>query len=180
MILVLHAHPYPATSRAGAALLDAVRDLPSLEVRSLYDRYPDFDIDPAAERAALEAAHLVVWTHPIYWYSVPALLKHWFDVVLVRGWAYGEGGTKLRGKPCLWVPTAGGDGQAYTPEGRHRHPFEAFVPVVEQTARYCGMHWLRPLVVQGAHSMPEHELKATARQLRHRLERFIAEKPVHA
>ena len=180
MILVVHAHPYPATSRAGAALLKAVRDLPSLEVRSLYDRYPDFDVDPVAERAALEAADLVVWTHPIYWYSVPALLKHWFDVVLVRGWAYGEGGTRLRGKPCLWVPTTGGDGEAYTPQGRHGHPFEDFVPVVEQTARYCGMRWLPPLVVQGAHSMPADALEAKARELRDRLERFALESAPHA
>ena len=180
MILVLHAHPYPATSRAGAALLQAVRDLPGVEVRSLYDRYPDFDIDPVAERAALEAADLVVWTHPIYWYTVPALLKHWFDVVLIRGWAYGEGGTALHGKPCLWVPTAGGDDEAYTSAGRHKHPFEAFVPVVEQTARYCGMHWLPPLVVQGAHSMPAEALEAQAREFRARLERFAHGKHGHA
>jgi glutathione-regulated potassium-efflux system ancillary protein KefF len=61
-------------------------------VHSLYDLYPDFDIDVDAEQAALKHADLVVWMHPIYWYSVPAMLKHWFDVVLLRGWAYGEGG----------------------------------------------------------------------------------------
>ena len=59
MILVLHAHPYPRTSRAGAALLAAIRDLPSLEVRSLYELYPDFDIDVAAEQAALERADVL-------------------------------------------------------------------------------------------------------------------------
>src|SRR6185295_5505982 len=64
MILVVHAHPYPKRSRAIAALLAAVRDLPGLEVRSLYELYPDFDIDHAAERAALEKAKLVIWLHP--------------------------------------------------------------------------------------------------------------------
>ena len=79
MIYLVFAHPYPSQSRANRALFDAVRDLPGVEVCSLYDRYPDFDIDVAAEQAALARAQLVLWMHPVYWYSVPALLKHWFD-----------------------------------------------------------------------------------------------------
>ncbi|WP_294260770.1 NAD(P)H-dependent oxidoreductase [Propionivibrio sp.] len=75
MILIVRAHPYPQRSRAGRALLEAVHDLPDLEVRSLYDLYPDFDIDVAAEQAALARADLVVWLHPIYWYSAPAMLE---------------------------------------------------------------------------------------------------------
>ena len=35
MITLIHAHPYPARSRAVAALLAAVRDLRNVEVRSL-------------------------------------------------------------------------------------------------------------------------------------------------
>ena len=98
MILVILAHPYPRRSRACAALVEAIRDLPGLEVRSLYDLYPDFDVDRAAEQAALERARLVVWLHPLFWYTVPALMKHWLDEVLVRGFAYGPGGTALAGK----------------------------------------------------------------------------------
>ena len=108
MILVVYAHPYPARSRACAALLEAIRGAERVEVRSLYDLYPDFDIDGDAERHALEGARLVVWLHPFYWYSVPALMKHWFDHVLIKGWAHGEGGRALAGKDCLWVTTTGG------------------------------------------------------------------------
>ena len=110
MITVVYAHPYPSRSRACAALLSGVADVDGLEVRSLYELYPDFDIAPLAERAALERARLVVWLHPLYWYTAPALLKHWFDQVLVRGWAYGQGGTALHGKDCLWVTTTGAGG----------------------------------------------------------------------
>ena len=168
MILVVHAHPYPRTSRAGAALLEAIRDVPTLEVRSLYDLYPDFDIDVRAEQAALERARLVALMHPLYWYSVPGLLKHWLDEVLVGGWAHGKGGTALRGKDCLWITTAG-DVESYTAEGRHHHRFEDFVPVVEQTARYCGMNWLKPFIVHGAHQIGDDELRAKARDLRAQL-----------
>ena len=169
MIVVVHAHPYPARSRAVAALLAAIADVPGLQVRSLYQLYPDFDIDVAAERKALEGAGLVVFLHPIYWYSVPAMLKQWFDVVLVKGWAYGEGGTALAGKPCLWAVTTGGDEQAYTPQGRHGRAFADFAPVVERTARYCGMRWLEPFVAHGAHLVDEAALREAAQRLRDRI-----------
>ena len=85
---------------------------------------PISTIDVEAEQRALAASRLVVWQHPIYWYSVPALLKLWFDKVLAYGWAYGEGGTALRGKHCLWVATTGGDRPTGTrPRGMHAHPF---------------------------------------------------------
>jgi glutathione-regulated potassium-efflux system ancillary protein KefF len=176
MILVIHAHPYPRSSRSTAALLGAVRDLPELEVRSLYDLYPDFDVDAGAERAALERSGLVVWLHPIYWYTVPALLKQWFEVVLAKGWAYGEGGTALQGKECLWAVTTGADEDAYTEQGKHAHDFSAFAPVVKQTARFCGMRWHEPFVLHGAHIVTEPQLAAATARLRERLERWAAQR----
>ena len=169
MILVLYAHPYPQHSRACKALLNAVSDLPDLETRSLYDLYPDFDIDVAAEQLALSRADVVVWLHPIYWYSVPSMLKHWFDVVLLRGWAYGAEGNALRGKKCLWVVSAGGDEESYSAGGMHEQPFNNFMPPVEQTARFCGMTWQTPIVVHGAHAVGDAELAIVTENFRARL-----------
>lgn len=169
-ILVVHAHPYPRRSRAGAALLAALAGLDATRVRSLYDLYPDFDIDAAAEQRALEEAGLVVWLHPLHWYGPPGLLKHWFDTVLVKGWAHGTNGRALAGKDCLWAVTTGGDAEAFSPGGRHGRPFADFVAPVERTARYCGMNWLEPLVVHGAHRVPGVALAASAAAFRARLE----------
>jgi glutathione-regulated potassium-efflux system ancillary protein KefF len=169
VILVIHAHPYPRSSRACAALVAAIRSVPQLEVRALYDLYPDFDVDVAAEQAAMERADLVIWLHPLYWYTVPGLMKHWFDVVLVGGWAHGETGIALKGKDCLWATTTG-DVEKYALHARHGHPFEAFAPVVEQTARYCGMNWLEPFVVHGTHEIPDEALRDAGLALRSRLE----------
>ncbi len=178
MMLIIHAHPYPRHSRAGNALLSAVVDLPNIEVRSLYDLYADFDIDIAAEQAALLRADLVVWLHPMYWYSVPAMLKHWFDVVLARGWAYGDNTMALAGKSCLWAPTTGGDAAAYSAAGIHRQPFENFIEPIEQTARFCGMVWQVPLIVQGAHKISDAELAAAAAAFRARLIDWAAAREV--
>ncbi|MFT3925021.1 MAG: glutathione-regulated potassium-efflux system oxidoreductase KefF [Myxococcales bacterium] len=166
MIALIYAHPYPDRSRANRALLSAVAGLPDLEVRSLYDLYPDFAIDVESEQELLLRAELIVWQHPFYWYSVPALMKHWFDKVLARGWAYGEDGNALKGKTCLWVTTTGGDEDAFSPAGMHAFPFGAFVPPVEQTARFCQMHWAPPLVLHGAHRVSNVELTAAAERYR--------------
>ena len=165
MILVIHAHPYPRTSRAGAALLAAIRDLPSLEVRSLYDLYPDFDIDVAAEQAALERADVVVLMHPLYWYAVPAILKHWIDAVLFEDWAHAErDSAKLKGKGCQWVVTTG-DEASYGPG--------APTPVIEQIARTCGMKWREPFIVGSADRLSAEDLREKGRALRARLEPHV-------
>jgi glutathione-regulated potassium-efflux system ancillary protein KefF len=173
MILLIYAHPYPQHSRATKALLDAVSDLPNVEIRSLYDAYPDFDIDVKAEQAALLRADLVVWLHPIYWYSVPAMLKHYFDVVLTLGWAYGEvdgmKGRALAGKQCLWVTTTGGPAASYAEDGAHQLPFAAYETPVRQTALFCDMAWMPPLTLHGAHVVSDDEVKVAAQQFRARL-----------
>jgi glutathione-regulated potassium-efflux system ancillary protein KefF len=174
MLDLVYAHPYPDRSRANRHLLEAVRDLPGVDLRSLYDRYPAFDIDVPEEQAALERSGIVVWQHPLHWYSVPGLLKHWFDKVLARGWAYGDGGHALRGKRCLWVVTTGGDDDAYSADGIHGRPLDEYVPVIEQTAIFCGMRWEPPLIVQGVHGLSDADLGAVARTYRERLRALLS------
>ncbi len=176
-IALIHAHPYAEQSLANRELLAAIDELSFVTRRSLYDLYPDFDIDVDAEQRALASADLIVLQHPIYWYSMPALLKLWIDDVFALGWAYGEGGTALVGKSMQWIVTTGGDFHAYTPEGPHGHPFEAFIAPVRQTALFCGMHWQEPLIVHDAHADREHVVEAGQRY-RERLLGFRKQQPV--
>lgn len=169
MITLIYAHPYPKRSRANRALLSAVREISNLNVRSLYDLYPDFGVDVESEQAALAGADVIVWQHPIYWYSAPGLLKHWFDKVLARGWAYGQGGDALRGKTLQWVTTTGGDQESYTGGGMHAFEFDTFVPVIQQTAEFCGLKWAEPIVVHNAHRVSDQELVEVGATYRKRL-----------
>jgi glutathione-regulated potassium-efflux system ancillary protein KefF len=165
-LVVVQAHPYPDRSRANRALARAIEGLGGLDVRPLYDLYPDFSIDVEAEQRALAAASVVVWQHPLYWYTAPALLKLWFEKVLTVGWAYGPGGSALRGKRCLWVVTTGGDELDYTHGGVHQHPFDEFSSVVRQTAQFCGMIWLAPLVVHRAPELDDATLETFGERYR--------------
>ena len=118
MILIIYAHPYPHHSHANKRMLEQVRTLDGVEIRSLYHLYPDFNIDVAAEQAALSRADLVILQHPMQWYSTPPLLKLWLDKVLSHGWAYGHGGTALHGKSVMWAVTTGG-GESHFEIGSH-------------------------------------------------------------
>jgi glutathione-regulated potassium-efflux system ancillary protein KefF len=172
---ILFSHPYPRRSRAGRRLLSEVSDLPFVSVRSLYDLYPDFAVDVEAEQRALLETDLVVWQSPFYWYGAPALLSLWFEKVLTRGWAYGTGGTQVRGKRVLWVTTTGAPLGAYREGAMHGHPFEAFVPAMQQTATFCGMRWEPPLVLHGAHLGDDGVLRSFAERYRARLQTLAAE-----
>jgi glutathione-regulated potassium-efflux system ancillary protein KefF len=170
-INLVYAHPYPDRSRANRVMLASVRDMPGLEVRSLYDLYPDFAIDVEAEREALLRADVLVWQTPFYWYGLPSLMHLWIEKVLAHGWAYGAGGTAVRGKTALWATTTGGPPESYAPGEIHGHPFEAFVPAISQTARFCGMRWAGPPVtLHGAHRVSDDDLTAAAERYRARLD----------
>ncbi len=173
-IAVIYAHPYPNRSRAGRTLLASVSALENVKIRSLYERYPDFSIDVSAEQDLLGEAELIVWQHPVYWYGPPPLLSLWFEKVLARGWAYGKGGAALHGKSCLWVPTTGGDTDAYREGGMHGYTFDKFIPPTEQTARFCGMHWHSPLILHGSHRATDEQLRVHALAYRDRLTTFLA------
>jgi glutathione-regulated potassium-efflux system ancillary protein KefF len=162
-ILVLCAHPQLQHSRANRSLLRAAGALGgAVKVRDLYALYPDYLIDVRAEQAALMGAQLVVWQHPIHWYSMPPLLKLWVDEVLAFGWAYGPDGNALAGKDLWVVASTGGPAESYRPDSYNRYFFDAFWPPFEQTAALCGMRFLPPLVLHGAHRASDAEVAAHA------------------
>ena len=141
-------------------------------MRDLYALYPDYLIDIAVEQAALKAAKLVVWQQPIRWYSMPPLLKLWLDDVLTFGWAYGPDGNALRGKDLWLVASTGGPEDSYRPDSYNRYFFDAFLPPYEQTAALCGMRFLPPLILHGAHKASEAELAAHAERYVGQLARY--------
>jgi glutathione-regulated potassium-efflux system ancillary protein KefF len=166
---VLAAHPNWRESRVNRKLMELAGSVPGVQVQDLYGRYPDYDIDVPAEQANAQSAQLLVLLHPIQWYSMPPLMKLWLDDVLRYGWAYGRGGTALQGKDIWLVATTGGPESSYHPQGYNRYFFDAFLPPYEQTATLCGMRFLPPLVLHGAHRATPDELQAHCEVFRQRL-----------
>src|SRR5512139_1443397 len=118
-VLVLFAHPALEKSRVHRRLVERARASDGVTFHDLYEAYPDFDVDVKREQALLLAHDAVVLQHPFYWYSTPALVKQWEDLVLEHGWAYGSRGTMLRGKRMLSAITTGGGEAAYRAQGHN-------------------------------------------------------------
>ncbi|QNA89153.1 NAD(P)H dehydrogenase [Massilia sp. Dwa41.01b] len=172
-ILVIYAHPAPHRSRINRRLATAAAALDGVLVHDLYETYPDFFIDVAREQALLEAAELVVFLHPIRWYSMPSLLKEWVDSVLLPGWAYGPGAAALRGKVYWLAVTTGSPEASYGPGERHGRPFADFLPPFEQTALLCGMTWWPPHILHGTNSTDDQAIDAHVAAFRDRLQAFL-------
>lgn len=171
-ILVLYAHPSSHLSRVNRRLAEAARAIAGVRVHDLYDTYPDFYIDVAREQALMEAADVVVFLHPLQWYSMPSLLKEWTDTVLQSGWAYGPGGMALAGKVYWLAATTGSAQEAYSAGGAHGRPFAQYLPPFEQTARLCHMRWENPHILHGAHQVDEAALQAHVDAFAERLTAF--------
>lgn len=175
-ILVLYVHPSPSTSRANRALRAAIEGLPGVALHDLYEAYPDFFVDPAREQALLEAHDAVVFQHPFYWYSAPALLKEWLDAVLEHGWAYGTGGDRLRGKGWLQAVTTAGTAKRYRHGGANHFTVAELLRPFEQSAHLCGMTYLEPFVSYGASAGDDAALAAEAARYRELVESLAADR----
>jgi glutathione-regulated potassium-efflux system ancillary protein KefG len=149
-ILILFAHPAIQKSKVNSQMAALVKGIPGVKFRDLYEEYPDFDIDVAKEQKLLLENDVVIFQHPFYWYSTPAILKEWCDLVLEHGFAYGEKGTKLEGKIWINALTTGGPETAYHAQGYNRFTIRQFLAPLDQTAHLCGMHFLAPFVIHGA------------------------------
>lgn len=185
-IYILAAHPDWRNSKVNRGLFAQAQSLaaatPHIVVNDLYGSYADYFIDVATEQRRLHAAQLVVLLHPIQWYSMPALQKLWLDEVLTYGWAYGAGedtanttashGRALRGKDLWLVATTGGSEDAYHPQGYNRYFFDAFLPPYEQTAALCGMRFLPPLILHGAHAQTPEQLATHSQVFTERLSSY--------
>jgi len=154
-ILILFAHPLFEKSNANDVLIKNIPDSPNITFHDLYQEYPDFDVDIKREQELLVLHDIIIWHHPMYWYSCPPLLKQWIDLVLEHGWAYGHRGTALKGKLLLQAVTTGGRKENYCASGRDRFTIAQLLEPFCQTAKVCNMHYLPPFVVHGTHAMDE-------------------------
>lgn len=165
-VLIVFAHPRLENSRVNRALIDRLPDDENVTFHDLYEQFPDFNIDVNLEKLLLAEHDVLVWHHPLYWYSAPSLLKQWIDIVLEYGWAYGPHGDVLQGKFVFNALTSGGARDVYSKTGRNRFTIREFLAPFEQTARLCGMNYLPPFAVQGTHKISDEDLERAAESYR--------------
>lgn len=152
-ILIIFAHPLYEKSSANKALVEHIPDSENITFHDLYENYPEFDINIKKEQELLNLHDVVIWHHPMYWYSCPPLLKQWIDMVLEYGWAYGKFGLALQDKLIFQAITTGGNQENYCETGREKHTILQLLEPFKKTAKVCRMEYLPPFVVHGTYKM---------------------------
>ena len=121
--------------------------------------------DVLAEQARIDRADVLVLVYPVFWWSMPALLKGWIDRVFSNGWAYdfdGESTRKKLGRLRVHlVALAGSDARTYE---RHGYGSAMKTQIDHGIFDYCGA------TVEGSALLLESESSDPAVQLQAALE----------
>ncbi|MFQ6551395.1 NAD(P)H-dependent oxidoreductase [Aestuariibius insulae] len=149
-VIVYLAHPGQRYSRVNSAMVREAAQVEGITQVDLYADYPRHGVDVEREQDRLIDHDTIVLQFPFFWYSVPALLKDWIDLVLEHGFAYGDGGTQLAGKRMQLALTAGGPETSYSKDGYNRFGIRTLLTPLEQTAHLCKMEFLPPYVLYGS------------------------------
>ncbi len=139
-VLMISGHPNLKASVANAKIIEEFKKLcPEASIKCLDELYPDFRIDVKKEQDDLRAADVIILEFPIYWYSIPALLKKWYEDVMTHGFALGTQGTALEGKKVILSFTAGVAEDAYKKGGFMNHELSEFLLPLIQSVSACRM-----------------------------------------
>jgi len=134
-----------------------------------------FALDIEAELQKLEAADVMIWQFPLWWFGLPAILKGWVDRVFAMGRVYGYGHIydtgRFRDKRALLSLITGGPAEAYVPGGFNGDLDAILRPIHRGMLQFTGFSVLQPAVHwQPAHVEPaarQDWLDAWAERLRH-------------
>ncbi len=124
--------------------------------------------DVEAELAKLEAAGRVIFHFPLWWFAPPAILKGWFERVLVHGRTHDVSRRfdtgRFRGRKALFCVTTGADNVESGPDGKEGDTRLHLWPAA-YALRYLGFEVLDPVLVHGVHGYHkgDREAELTAR-----------------
>jgi NAD(P)H dehydrogenase (quinone) len=187
----LYAMNWKAALDAGDSLDGAAgeRFLPSQDSKLAYQsgrQSPDI----AAEQDKLRWADAVILQFPLWWFSMPAILKGWVERVYAYGFAYGVGehsdrrwGERygegsLKGKRAMLVVTTGGWDSHYGPRGINGPIEDILFPIQHGVLYYPGFEVVPPFLVYRTSRMDEVRFAQTQEALGQRLDTLFSAPPI--
>lgn len=137
-----------------------------------------FSPDIVAEIEKIQQANLLLFVFPIWWFSVPAILKGWFDRTLAMGVTWDSGRIYedglLKGKQAMLIASAGGPSDYYKPEGRHKASIKEILHHINHgTLAFCGLSVHEPFVAMNVLGSPPELLEKNLQELQFRLDNLI-------
>ncbi|MCA8016921.1 NAD(P)H-dependent oxidoreductase [Burkholderia metallica] len=172
------------TDRAPDARFD-----PALDSKRAFETGTQRD-DIAREQAKLKWADAVILQFPLWWFSMPAIMKGWVERVYAYGFAYGVGehsdshwGDRygegsLAGKRAMVIVTTGGWESHYSPRGINGPIDDVLFPIQHGILYYPGFDVLPPFVIYQTHRMDEARFAETRAALGKRLDALETTPPI--
>ena len=111
-----------------------------------------FTKDIKHEHQLLTQADLIIFQFPLWWYSMPALMKGYIDRVFSYGFAYGKDGVFLRGKHVLVSTSTGAPKAAWNSDQRGSIE-DILHHLLIGTFGLCGLKVIPPAIAYGAKRM---------------------------
>ncbi len=167
--LVVIGHPFWQGSSANKRIIDCLAkiDGTNIQYSNIGVLYPDGNIDIDSEQNKLIEADVIVFQFPIQWYGAPSIMHKYMEGVLSYGFAYGDGGDRLKGKHFIASFTAGGPEEAYT--GKYGYTTDQLMIPLKAMASYCGMTYDSYVVSYGMFHAPDATCLDHARRLADRI-----------
>ncbi|KWE58687.1 NAD(P)H dehydrogenase [Burkholderia ubonensis] len=162
---------------------------PSLDSKRAFAQGTQRD-DIAREQAKLKWADAVILQFPMWWFSMPAIMKGWVERVYAYGFAYGVGehsdthwGDRygegsLAGKRAMLVVTTGGWESHYGPRGINGPIDDVLFPIQHGILYYPGFDVLPPFVIYRSGKMDDARFAQTRDALGERLDSLWATPPI--
>jgi putative NADPH-quinone reductase len=140
--LIIVGHPKYNNSIANRTIVQNLSSIKNIEISNIIELYPNYKININAEQKKLIEADLIVFQFPIYWASMPAILKLWIDEVFTNGFAFGSN-YKLKNKKLIVSATLSGNENI---ESKNNVTNKILFPF-EGLAHFCKMQYLKPLIL---------------------------------
>ncbi len=146
--------------------------------------------DVQAEQAKMRWADALVLQFPLWWFSMPAILKGWVDRVFASGFAYGVGEHSDRhwgdrygegtfaGKRAMLIVTAGGWADHYGARGVNGPIDDLLFPITHGILFYPGYDVLPPFVAYRVDRIDDAGFDRLADELRERMRTFATTSPI--
>lgn len=143
-----------------------------------------FVADIQAEQEKLEWCDLVIWQFPLWWFSVPAILKGWTDRVFAAGKIYGAGripyvSGKFAGKKVLLSITTGSPEDHYLKDGPYGDIQGILRPIHRGIFEYTGFSVLQPQLNYAVAHIKDEERQEMLGQWSNRLRDVFQEEVVN-
>jgi NAD(P)H dehydrogenase (quinone) len=146
--------------------------------------------DVLAEQEKLRWADMLILQFPLWWFTMPAILKGWVDRVFAYGFAYGVGehsdtrwGDRygegiFQGKRAMLIVTAGGWAPHYGPRGVNGPIADLLFPIQHGILYYPGYAVLPPFVTYSADRLDQAGFEREAERLRDRMRTLEQTAPI--